>query len=94
MNRYVLAALIISFSAVCNSADTDSIRIRGDLVRVGDSLIRVKKLLGKPLDVNRYSEAVFGGGEVQIQELYYEIGNESYVIYIRGGQVSRITWEH
>ncbi|WP_240627366.1 DUF2845 domain-containing protein [Acinetobacter sp. SWAC5] len=75
------------------AAETQSFRVGGDIVQVGDSIGSLLIKAGKPIHQHTYTIDTRNNTSISVTDYVYSVGNEIYTVTIREGRVSKITWE-
>ena len=93
MKKLILAAMLLTSTAVFAATDTRAIRTSTDVVSVGDSPNSMIQKLGRPEASNEYTTRDRNGKRLFVVDYYYTIGNLKYTITVVEGRITNMSWE-
>ena len=93
MKKLILAAMLLTSTAVFAATDTRAIRTSTDLVSLGDSSNSMMNKLGRPASSYEYVTRDANNKIITATDFYYTIDNLKYTITIHHGNIVKIVWE-
>ena len=93
MKKLILAAMLLTSTAVFAATDTRAIRTSNDIVSLGDSQNSMIQKLGRPEAKNEYTTRDRNGKLLFVIDYNYTIGNLKYTITVVEGRITNMSWE-